>query len=279
MRTCPLAILISLCGASGYAQQPDVKALIRKSVENYERDWRTGMRWSYTQTDLTRSEGGKEVEVVEVLPIEGTPYDHLVSKDGKPLSAEEKRKEDQKYEKVVRQRRAESPAERRARIEKYESDRAFLREIPEAYNFRLIGEDEVNGRPAWVVEMHPKPGYSPLSMRAAMFRHIEGKLWIDKEDVHWAKADAHVIDTISIGWVLARIGPGAHISLDMTRVRPGLWMPAKIDVNGVARVLMVHNKNLNEQLTFSGFKPAVGEEGIESVAERRSLSNTGQSFR
>jgi hypothetical protein len=88
-----------------------------------------------------------------------------------------------------------------------------------------------------------------------MLKHIKGRLWIDKQDVQWAKAEAHVIDPISIGWILARIGEGAQIGLDMERVVDGLWMPKRIDVDGTARVLMVRNKVLDEHLTFSGYHP------------------------
>ena len=74
---------------------------------------------------------------------------------------------------------------------------------------------------------------------------------------------AHVIDTIEIGWVLARIGPGAEITLSMTRVADGLWMPGSIDIEGSAKVLMVHQKNLDEQLAFSNYARVGRERGVQ----------------
>ncbi len=41
-----------------------------------------------------------------------------------------------------------------------------------------------------------------------MLKHFEGKLWIDKEDLQWVKADAEAKDTVSIGWFVARVGRG-----------------------------------------------------------------------
>ncbi len=235
--------------------QPDPKALLLRSIENYERDWRAGMHWGSTQTDVTRSDGTRAVEVSEVIPLEGTPYERLISKEGRPLTPEEQRKEDQKFQKAERERTRESPEERRERILKYETERSFLKDLPNAYNFRLAGDEDVDGRPAWILEVTPRAGFVPTTSRGGMLKHIEGKLWIDKQDVQWAKAEAHVVEPISIGWVLARIGTGAEIKLDMTPVVDGLWMPARIDINGAARVLMVHNKILDEHLTFSGYHP------------------------
>jgi hypothetical protein len=246
--------------------QPDVKDLIRQSVENYDRSWREAMHLSYTQQDITCSDGKKETAISQIVPLDGTPYERLISKDGHALSADEQRREDEKFDRELHKREAESPDERRARIQKYEKDRAFIKELPEAYDFKLVGEDTVAGRPAWVVTLTPKPGFVPKTSHADLLKHIEGKLWIDKQDLQWAKAEAHIIDTISIGLILARIAPGAHITLDMTRVSPTLWVAKEITINGEAKVLLVHTKNLNEQLTFTGYH--TGKPSGPQVAEK-----------
>ena len=278
--TCQVALIVSLTfGTVAFAEQPDAKALILKSIENYDRDWRGAMHWGYLQKDVTHNGDTTTVEISEVIPLAGTPYERLTGKDGKPLSEEEKRKEDEKYQKALRERQNETPAQRQARIRKYENERSFLKDLPNAYDYTMIGEDVVDGRPAWVVGLKPRPDFVPTTSHGSMLKHIEGKLWIDKAEVHWAKAEAHVIDTISIGWIVARIGPGAKISLDMARVTEGLWMPKRIDINGTAKVLMVHNKALNEELTFSGFRKG---EPVQQAATNSEPSHTvslGQSFR
>lgn len=213
------------------------------------------MLWGYTQTEVTRADGTDEVDVSEVVPLEGTPYERLIRKDGQPLTAGERSKEDRKFEKAARERKKESPEERAARIEKYESERSFLKDLPNAYNFAPMGEEIVDGRPAWILAVTPRTDFVPTTPHGGMLKHIKGRLWIDKQDVQWAKAEAHVIDPISIGWILARIGEGAQIGLDMERVVDGLWMPKRIDIDGTARVLMVRNKVLDEHLTFSGYHP------------------------
>jgi hypothetical protein len=236
------------------APQIDAGALVRQSVQNYERDWREAMSWSYRQTDVTKSDDNAEVEVSEVVPIGGTPYERLLMKNGQKLPAEEQKKEEHKYEKTLRARETETPAERQERIRKYEAERAFVKDIPDAYDFKLCGETMVNGRAAWIIKMSPKAGFIPTAPHSSMLRHIEGTLWLDKEDLQWAKAEADVIDTIEIGWILARVGPGTHFYVQQTRVADGLWLPERIVISGVARVLLVHERVLNEELTFSGYQ-------------------------
>jgi hypothetical protein len=234
--------------------QVDPKEIVSQSIRNYQRDWRTARaNWAWTQRDVTQSDETK-VEVTEVTPLAGTPYERLVLKDGHPLASADQRKEEHKYEKARRQRENETPSEREERIRKYEGERAFAKDIPEAYNFKLLGDEVVDGRPAWVIAMTPRPEFIPSEPHSSMLGHIEGKLWIDKEEVQWAKAEAHVMDTIGIGWILARIVPGTRFTVEQTRVENGLWMPRRITITGAAHVMMVVSRPIREELTYSGYR-------------------------
>jgi len=245
--------LLSLVLVSTAWGQTDIREIVRKSIVNYERAWKAQVNWAWTQTDTTASDDKEEVDVSEFVPLYGTPYERLIEKNGHPLTAEEQRVENHKYRKALKERERESPSERAARILKFENGRAFILEVPEAYNFELLGEETLDGRPAWVIGMKPRPGFVPTVAHAAMLEHIEGKLWIDKEDVQWAKAEAHVTETISIGWILARIGPGARFGVEQIRVANGLWMPKTLTIAGTAHVLLVHAKRLDERLAYSDY--------------------------
>lgn len=212
------------------------------------------MSWASTETDITKSDDTKEVVVSEVVPLAGTPYDRQILKNGHPLTPADQRKEGRKYERARRQREEETPSEREARIRKYEEQRALVNDIPNAYNFTLLGEETVDGRASWVIGMTPHEGFTPSTPHGALLGHIEGKLWIDKEDIRWSKAEAHVIDTIGIGWILARIERGTQLTLEQTRVENGLWMPRRITIAGAARVMIFHSKTISEELTWSGYR-------------------------
>jgi hypothetical protein len=257
----------------------DPKEIVSQSIRNYQSDWRAARaNWAWTQTDVTQSDETK-VDVAEVTPLAGTPYERLVVKNGHPLASAEQRKEERKYEKALRQRESETPSEREERIHKYENQRAFAKDIPEAYNFKLLGEEVVDGRPAWVIAMTPRPEFTPSEPHSSMLGHIEGKLWIDKEDLQWAKAEAHVVDTIGIGWILARIGPGTRFTVEQTRVENGLWMPRRITIAGAAHVLMVVSKSITEEITYAGYRKdgsvSAGKQ-TDPIPTRQGMS---QSFR
>lgn len=233
--------------------QTDPQAIVRQSIANCERDWQASANWAWTQTDVSIADDKKEVTVSEVLPVGGTPYERLILKDGRRLTVEEQHKELHKYERTVQQRERETAAEREARIHKYDGERAFLKDIPNAYDFAMLGDEVISGRPAWVIRMTPHPGFVPEAPHGNILQHFEGKLWIDKEELQWAKAEAHAIDTVSIGWIVARMGPGARFCFEQARIADGLWMPKHLTIEGMLRVMMVYEKGLNEDVTYSGY--------------------------
>ncbi|HYZ83757.1 MAG TPA: hypothetical protein VE621_05120, partial [Bryobacteraceae bacterium] len=140
---------------------PDVAQIVQKSVDvelvNYD------IAKNYTFTEHTQIEKitkdgqarSTETAVKEVFMLFGQPYERLVEKNGKPLSPKEEQKEQEKLDKLTRERQSESPEKRQARLAKVEKDReedrVFRREIPKAFDFRYVGTDTVNGRPAWVL--------------------------------------------------------------------------------------------------------------------------------
>jgi hypothetical protein len=241
------------CAQPCCAQLPDAKDLIRRSIQNYDKDWRARMNWSYTETDVTCTDGKKEVDVSTIMPLEGTPYERLISRDSRALSSDEQHREDEKFNKELRRRQSETPAERQARLQKFEKERSFLVDLPAAYTFKVTGEDVVDGRSAWVVSVTPRPGFVPTTPHAGLLKHIGGKLWIDKTDLHWARAEADVIEPVSIGLIVARIAQGAHIYLDFDRISDSLWVPKNITVKGAAKILLIHTKELDEEISFSDY--------------------------
>ena len=105
---------------------------------------------------------------------------------------------------------------------------------------------------------------------ASLLKHIQGKLWIDKEDLQWAKAEANVVDPINIGLILARIGPGTHIQVDQIRVTDNFWMPSRIRIEGAVKVLLVHTKKIEESLAYSDYRREDGYFGVADSVKRPS---------
>ena len=211
----------------------------------------------------------------EILEIYGEPVARLTAKDDKTLSADEAKKEDDKIQKIIDKRKNESENDRRKRLEKEEKgreeDRKFVLEIADAFNFRLLGSEALDGRDAWVLEGEPRPGFEPKSRDARMLSKFKGRVWIDKTDAQWVKLDITAIDTISFGFVLARVHKGTHILFEQIRVNDEVWLPKQVEIHLDARVALFKAYDEDIDLTFHDYRKfrtdtkmtVVGEENRE----------------
>lgn len=241
---------------AAYCVELSPRDIVAQSISNYDKDWNASLEFNCIERDVTEDTAGtaKSVEVSQISVLDGTPYSRLIGKNGHPLTAEEARKEDEKYQKALSLRDHETAEQRDRRVRHYLHERRFLQEISDAFNLKLLGEETLSGRPNYLIELTPKPGYVPKLKYARMFADIQGKLWIDQRDLRWTKAEAEVIDTISIGWFLARIGPGTHISMKQVKVDDEHWLTEEIAISGFARIMLVKNRPLNEKVSYSDYQ-------------------------
>jgi hypothetical protein len=242
----------------------DPRDLFREAVSNFKKDQVAAMRFTHLETDETKGQG---VEVSLITPIEGAPYEKVISRNGELLTGQALHREEAKYQKAVVERSSESPRQREERVRKYKEMAKILDEAPDAFDFKMLPDESLDGRSNYVVELTPKPGYKPRNMKLKMFVGLKAKVWIDKEDLRIAKADATVIDTIALGWVMARIQKGSHLGLEQQPLSDGTWVPRRYLIDGSVRICLIADKQLVEKVTFSSYTP-VSQPATTEVAER-----------
>jgi hypothetical protein len=239
------------------AQQPDVRAIVARSAEATEADWSAAPRYDFAETD--RAPHGGTV-TYEVTMIRGTPYSRRVAENGKPLPAEEAQKEEQKLQKTIARRRAESPGEAARRIDKYQRaqdrDHLLMTQMTKAFDFHLLGQQTLGDRAVWVLNATPRASYRPPNMEAEALTGMTGTLWIDTATYQWVRVEAHVIRPVSIGGFLARVNPGTFFKLERTPVAPGIWLTQHFVMRSSADVLWLFKRRDAMDETFSDYQLA-----------------------
>jgi hypothetical protein len=231
-----------------------------KDIENdkRQRDYTYIDREVQNKLDSKGQAKSTEVKTYEVLEIYGEPVQRLIAKDDKPLDAKEAAKEEEKIQKIIDKRKNESEEERKKREEKAvkerEDGRKFVREVADAYDFKLVGTEEVGGRDAWVIDGEPRAGFEPHMKEAKLLSKFRGRVWIDKGDLQLSKMDIEAIDTVSFGWVLARIHKGTRVVLEQTRVNDEVWLPRHVTFKVDARVALFKGYNLAGDQEYRDYK-------------------------
>jgi hypothetical protein len=249
---------------SGAVPAEQIRELIvraeRKELENEkrQRDYTFIQRGEEHKLDGHGGVKKSESRTSEILEIYGELVERLIAKDDKPLSADEAKKEEEKIQKIIDKRKNESEDDRRKRLEKDEKNREearkFVLEIADAVNFRLVGSEAIGGRDTWVLEGEPRPGYEPKQRGAKMLSKFHGRVWIDKGEAQWVKLDIVAIDTLSFGFVLARIHRGTRVLVEQTKVNDEVWLPKHIQFHLDARIALFKGYNEDVEVNFRDYK-------------------------
>jgi hypothetical protein len=192
------------------------------------------------------------VDVTRAILVNGAHFEQLMQHNGQLPSAKEQKKSDEDLDKLKHL----TPTEQTARLRKDQENRSFLRDLLDAFDFHLIGEEVVGGRPGYVLQATPHPGYREHGKYGKMFSKVEGKLWVDKQDFGWIKVDGQVTQSFSMGFV-ARVQGGSHIILEQTCLGDAIWVPKRLEVRASARILFLKSLDIARILTYSDYHPAV----------------------
>jgi hypothetical protein len=197
----------------------------------------------------------KEVETFDVTLLDGSPYRRLAARDDRPLTPGEESKEQKRLARSTLQRQKETAPQRAQRLAEYQKrpewQREVWHELPEAFDFRLAGEEPWNGNALYVIEATPRQGYQPRSRTAEALTHVHGKLWVDKQDYHLVKVEVEVVGTISVGLFLVRVAKGSRAAFEQTRVNDEVWLPRRVQVFASARLGLLKVLHIEQEVIYS----------------------------
>jgi hypothetical protein len=255
------ALLLILASATALLGQADAREIIRLAVAADERNWKVARNYEFSErVDARRLEPNgrlksKDVKAYDVMLLDGSPYRRLVARDDRPLLPGDEKKEQEKLARSITERHKESASQRARRLAEYDSrpewQRDAWRELPEALDFRLAGEEVWDSHSLYVIEATPRPGYQPRSLTAKVFAHLQGKLWVDKQDYHLVKAEVEVVTTISAGLFLVRLAKGSRASFEQTRVNDEVWLPRQVRAFVSARLGLLKVLRIEQEFTYT----------------------------
>jgi hypothetical protein len=254
----------SASGQGRVLSEEQIRELIRQSADKDLENEKRQRDYTYTERQQMRRIDGKgqvkstETNTYDVLQIYGEPVRKLVAKDDKPLSEKDARKEDEKLQKLIEKRKNESQSDRDKRLAKEAKDRdegrQFVREVADAYNFRFVGAESLDGRQNYVIDAQPKPGYEPHLKDAKMLPKFRFRAWIDQDELQWRKLEAECIDTVTFGLFLFRMHKGSRATIEQTRVNNEVWLQQHIVANIDFRLALLKNFDIDLEITDRDYK-------------------------
>jgi hypothetical protein len=245
---------------------------MRRALQNNDHNRELERRYTYTEraqeNTLDRANNVKHTksETWDVVPLQGTPFRRLTLRDDKPLSAKEERqqealrqKQDAERQKRRELREKETPEQQQKRVATRERNRkqreAEVNDVIAGFDFRIVGEEEIEGMPTWVIEGNPRKVYRFKSKEAnLLFSKMKGRVWVSKIGYQRVRIDAETIDNISFGLFLARIYKGTRVQMEFTYINHEVWLPKREVATVSARIALVKGMHIEEETVYTNYR-------------------------
>src|SRR6476646_6834000 len=233
---------------------PDLKALFK---ENY-----AGTRVE-EETEFEKDGKVKKTEVKEFtfFYLNGDEVSTLVKKDGKPLSDEEQKKENEKTQKEIQniqKREAKKEAKEEKAKEEGKKDKdddpgieTFLR----ACQFVNPRRERFRGQNVLVFDFEPNPEYKARNLVEKIVQKLAGVIWIDEKAHDVARLEAYFVgDFRFAGGLLANLQKGTSFIFEQAYVNNELWLPTYEEAHVGVRVLLLKGFKVNAVTRYSDYK-------------------------
>jgi hypothetical protein len=209
--------------------------------------------------DLDNSGNVKKTTIsdAEDLTIDGVPVHRIVARNGKPLSAEEARKESERIDKEVAAAR-ERRAKRTSKGEDTDARGDVLlpaSRILELGTFSNPHRIDLDGRPTIVLDYTGDANAKTHNEFEGIVRDLVGTIWIDEQDRVLVRGEGHFLNNFKIGGGLVlNIHKGFSFGFRATRINGEVWLPATVDGQGSARILLLDKVDGRFSLATSDYR-------------------------
>jgi len=253
--TRPLAQQHAAKPSADGAPIPDIPTLMRQ-VQAHQREL-DKVKENYTfrevqQTDDLDSSGRvkkTETEEHEIFFVNGHHIERLVKKNGKDLSPDEQKKEQERVTKEVEKATKLDPGKS---MEGGEVSISRILSIMKVSNPRRVS---LNGRDTIAFDFVGDPHAQTHGLAEDASKKLAGTLWIDEKDREVAKLTVHFDENFHIGGgLVANVQAGSSFQFEQTKVNDEIWLPTGGEAHLQARVMLVKGYRQNLRFHDSDFQ-------------------------
>jgi hypothetical protein len=246
---------------------PDLKALFKeidnnqKAIDKLKENYAGTRAEEETEYDSDGKVKKKEIRESTFFYLDGDEISTLVKKDGKPLGADEQKKENERTQKRIedhQKRRAKKEAkEEKAKQEgkDEEKDEPGIEVFLRACQFVNPRRERFRGQDVLVFDFEPNPEFKPRKLEEKVVQKLAGVVWIDEKARDVARLEAYFVGDFKLaGGLLANLQKGTSFVFEQAFVNNEVWLPTYEEIHIGVRVLLVKGFKINEVTRYSDYK-------------------------
>jgi hypothetical protein len=268
-------------------QLPDLKALFKEIDDNQKaldkiRENYAGTRAEeQTEYDKTGKVTKHEVKEYSFFYLNGDEVSTLTKKDGKPLSDDEQRKENEKTQKEIQEieknknkKEAKEEKAKEEGKEKKDDDDVGIEVFLRASQFVNPRRERFRGQDVLVFDFEPNPEFKPRKLAEKVVHELAGVIWIDEKAHDVARLEAYFVGDFKFGGgLIANLQKGTSFAFEQAYLNNEVWLPTYEEAHVGVRVLLVKGIKVNAVTRYSDYKK-FNVESVAAVGKPRGTTET-----
>src|SRR5271168_149512 len=251
-------LLVSLVwpafAASEPAALPDAATMLReveahqKQLDKVREDYT--FRSVQTTRELDSSGNTKKIETEEheVFFVNGNRVQKLVRKDGKDLTPEQARKEQDRVNKEVIKLSQQGE-------DKPDKDDITVSRLLQIVTFSKPRRVSLNGRDTIAFDFAGDEHAKTHGRSEDALKKVSGTVWVDERDREVSRMSATLDENYHIGFgLLASVAKGSNVVFDQALIRNEAWLPTAITLHLQARAFLVAGIRADVDIRFDEYK-------------------------
>ena len=218
------------------APAQDTLALLKVAVQTeIAADDNDHSRWRY------RDDQQELGTVSIVVQTDNGSVKRLISRGGKPLSADEAREEDERINLLIHDP-SRLAKQKKDGQQDDKSARDLLTMLPEAFTWTLEGENASSAK----LHFEPRADFHPPSLESRVLAAMSGTVVIDKAQHRIQTISGKLTQDVVFGFGLfGRLKQGGTFRVERRQLAPGLWQITETHVHIDGKALLF--KSIGEQ--------------------------------
>lgn len=173
-----------------------------------------------------------------------------IETDGKPLSADEQKKEDERVQKELDRYSKET-----ARPRKKNDDDVGISDFLHVDRFTNPRWERFRGQDVVVFDFGPNPDYKPKKLVEKLIYDLLGTVWVDPQAQDVARLEARFDNSFKIGGgMLASLQKGSAFEFEQSLVNNEVWLPSYDEIHVGAKLLMLKTFRDDEIDHYYGYQ-------------------------
>ncbi len=231
---------------------PDIPALLldiqknQSALEDLRKDYTCHLSEEEDKTDSDGNVKSRTVKDYDVFYIGDEQVLHLLAKDGKPLTGDDKQNEDNRFNKKydgLKKKQAELAADPKKRAKKEEQDEAELSDFLRAEKFTNPRRALFRGQEVIAFDFAGNSDYKPKKEIDRIIQKLTGEMWVDEQAREVVRLEARFAESVKVGGgLLASLQKGSNFVFEQEKINGEVWLPSYAEVHFSGRIVFVKLK-------------------------------------